>query len=51
MCPETGAVQSLRAESAGVVYARIATRWAAAGKRLAKIAGKTHPRSGKLLSP
>ncbi len=51
VCPETGVVESLRATSAGVVYARIATRWAAAGKHLAKIAGKTHPRSGKLLSP
>lgn len=51
VCPETGAVESLHAASAGVVYARIASRWATAGKRLAKIAGNTNPRSGKLLSP
>ena len=48
---DSGAVHSLRAQSSGVLYARVATRWATAGKRLAKIAGATPVRSGKLLSP
>jgi uncharacterized protein len=47
---QTGDVLPLRAVSAGVLYARIATRWATPGKRLAKIAGTTLVRSGKLLS-
>jgi uncharacterized protein len=47
---DTGAVQALRAQSAGVLYARIATRWATPGKRLAKIAGSSLVRTGKLLS-
>jgi uncharacterized protein len=46
---DTGDVLPLRALSAGVLYARVATRWAHAGKRLAKIAGTTLVRSGKLL--
>ncbi len=48
---ETGAIQPLAARSAGLLYARSATRWAAPGKRLAKIAGTTLARTGKLLSP
>jgi len=47
---DSGAVEPLRAQSAGVLYARIATRWATPGKRLAKIAGSTLLRTGKLLS-
>jgi uncharacterized protein len=48
---ETGAHRPLRARSAGVLYARCATRWALPGKRLAKIAGTTLARTGPLLSP
>jgi hypothetical protein len=47
---DTGAVHPLHAQSAGVLYARIATRWATPGKRLCKIAGTTLARTGKLLS-
>jgi uncharacterized protein len=47
----TGAVTELRCQSAGVLYARCGTRWAHAGKRLAKIAGTSLARTGKLLSP
>lgn len=50
LCPVTGQRTVLRTQSAGVLYARIATRWAAAGQRLAKVAGRTLVRSGKLLS-
>lgn len=48
---DTGEVIPVRACSSGVLYARIATRWATPGKRLCKIAGTTAVRSGKLLSP
>ncbi|MFP8835140.1 succinylglutamate desuccinylase/aspartoacylase family protein [Hydrogenophaga sp. XSHU_21] len=48
---DTGAVTPLRCQSAGVLYARTSQRWASAGKRLAKIAGTTLARSGRLLSP
>ena len=48
---QTGAIQPLRALSAGVLYARAATRWATPGQRVAKIAGRTLLRTGKLLSP
>ncbi len=48
---DTGAVTAVRAQSGGVLYARIATRWATPGKRLAKIAGTSLARTGKLLSP
>ncbi len=48
---DTGTIHSLRCQSAGVLYARIATRWATPGKRLAKIAGTSLARTGKLLSP
>jgi len=47
----SGAVETLRCQSAGVLYARSGSRWAAAGQRLAKIAGRTLARTGKLLSP
>jgi uncharacterized protein len=49
--PDTGDVTTLHCKSGGVMYARCSTRWAAAGKRLAKIAGTSLARSGKLLSP
>lgn len=48
---ETGGVESLCTQSAGVLYARSATRWATPGQRLAKVAGTTLARTGKLLSP
>jgi predicted deacylase len=41
----------VRAQSAGLLYTRTATRWASRGDRLAKIAGTSLARSGKLLSP
>jgi uncharacterized protein len=47
---ESGEVHPVHAASAGVLYARVATRWATPGKRLAKIAGTTLARTGKLLS-
>jgi predicted deacylase len=47
----SGEVLPLRCQSSGRLYARIATRWATPGKRLAKIAGTTLARSGKLLGP
>ncbi len=48
---DSGAIEAVRARSAGVLYARSATRWATPGKRLAKIAGTSLARTGKLLSP
>ncbi|MBL8329730.1 MAG: succinylglutamate desuccinylase/aspartoacylase family protein [Rubrivivax sp.] len=47
---DSGAHTPLVCRSAGVLYARIATRWAVAGQRVAKIAGRSLQRSGKLLS-
>ena len=47
---DSGEVHAIRALSSGVLYARMATRWATPGKRLAKIAGTTLARTGKLLS-
>ena len=47
----TGQATPVRAQSGGVLYARSAVRWVAAGGRLGKIAGTTLARSGKLLSP
>ena len=47
---DTGAVVAVLAQSAGLLYARVSTRWATPGKRLAKIAGTTLARTGKLLS-
>jgi predicted deacylase len=49
--PDTGAITTVRCASSGVMYARCSTRWAHAGKRLAKIAGTSLARTGKLLSP
>jgi uncharacterized protein len=49
--PDSGEITTLRSASSGVLYARCSTRWAAAGKRLAKIAGSSVARTGKLLSP
>jgi uncharacterized protein len=49
--PVSGQVTTLFCKSAGVMYARCSTRWAYAGKRLAKIAGNSVARTGKLLSP
>ena len=47
----TGTVTPVRCQSAGVLYARTSARWATTGKRLAKIAGTSLARTGKLLSP
>jgi uncharacterized protein len=49
--PDSGEITTLRCKSGGLLYARCSTRWAAAGKRLAKIAGTSLARTGKLLSP
>lgn len=46
---ESGHVSLVTAQSSGVLYARTATRWATPGQRLAKIAGRTLARKGKLL--
>jgi uncharacterized protein len=51
VCPASGQVSTVRAGTAGVLYARMATRWAAPGARLAKVAGTVPLRNGKLLSP
>lgn len=48
--PQTGDVVSVHCQSSGLLYARSATRWAHAGKRLAKVAGTQLMRTGKLLS-
>lgn len=45
----SGAVTPLHCQSAGVLYARIATRWALPGDRLCKVAGTLLARTGKLL--
>ncbi|MGL4234368.1 MAG: succinylglutamate desuccinylase/aspartoacylase family protein, partial [Casimicrobium sp.] len=42
---------SLKSDIAGVMYARISSRYALAGQRVAKVAGTNAVRSGKLLSP
>ena len=49
--PLNGEVTSLRCKSDGLLYARCGSRWASPGKRLAKIAGTSLARTGKLLSP
>jgi uncharacterized protein len=49
--PLTRESVSLKSEVAGVMYARIRSRYAIAGQRVAKIAGANPVRSGKLLSP
>ena len=51
VCVETGQVQALRSQSAGVLYARMASRWAWPGTRVAKVAGRTLQRTGPLLGP
>ncbi len=51
VCPDSGRTSPVRATTSGVLYARIATRWATPGARLGKIAGATPVRTGKLLSP
>ena len=48
---DSGDVLPLHAQSSGLLYARVSTRWATPGKRLAKIAGTSLARTGKLLSP
>lgn len=48
---DSGAIEPIVARSSGMLYARSATRWATPGKRLAKIAGTSLARTGKLLSP
>jgi uncharacterized protein len=47
---DSGERVALRCQSAGVLYARVATRWVTAGARVAKVAGTTLVRTGKLLS-
>ena len=47
----TGAVTPVRCKADGLLYARCGSRWAQPGKRLAKIAGTSLARTGKLLSP
>jgi uncharacterized protein len=49
--PLTRESMSLKSEIAGVMYARIGSRYAIAGQRVAKVAGTNAVRSGKLLSP
>ena len=46
---DSGTIHPLHAQSAGVLYARIARRWAHPGTRVAKIAGTALARTGKLL--
>lgn len=48
--PVTGAETTARCLSAGLLYARTDLRFVTAGARLAKIAGRTLARTGKLLS-
>ena len=47
----TGQITPVHCKSSGVLYARAGARWASPGKRLAKIAGTSLVRTGKLLSP
>ena len=47
----TGEITPLHCKSGGLLYARCGLRWASPGKRLAKIAGTSLARTGKLLSP
>ncbi|WP_243370525.1 succinylglutamate desuccinylase/aspartoacylase family protein [Microvirga solisilvae] len=48
--PHTGAVAQAKSPTDGVVFARIALRFVTQGARLAKVAGNTAKRTGKLLS-
>ncbi len=47
----SGCVTPVACRAAGLLYARASRRWAWAGMRLAKIAGTSLARTGKLLSP
>ena len=49
--PVTGLSTAVKAGTSGLLFARAASRWASAGKRIGKIAGSEIIRSGKLLSP
>ena len=49
--PVTGHTTPVTAGTSGLLFARAASRWASAGKRIGKIAGNEIIRSGKLLSP
>jgi uncharacterized protein len=49
--PHSGERHALHTLSAGVLYARVATRWAMPGQQVAKVAGTRLSRSGLLLSP
>jgi predicted deacylase len=49
--PESGHVTPIVTRSGGLLYARSASRLAWPGKRIAKVAGDTLQRTGKLLSP
>ena len=49
--PIDGTVATLTTPTAGLLYARCATRWAWPGMRLAKVAGSHATRHGRLLSP
>lgn len=49
--PVTGAVAAVAATTSGVFFARANVRFAQAGRRLGKIAGRIPFRSGALLSP
>jgi uncharacterized protein len=48
--PASAQVHEVRCQSSGLFYARSGERWAAPGKRIAKIAGTALMRTGKLLS-
>jgi uncharacterized protein len=50
ICPHSGQVTPVKAGTSGVLYARMATRWASPGTRLCKVAGSKPVRTGKLLS-
>jgi predicted deacylase len=48
--PHSGAVVEAKAPCDGVMFARIAQRFVTKGMRIAKVAGTTAQRTGKLLS-
>ena len=50
VCVESGQHTAVCSQSAGVLYARVHSRWATTGQRLAKVAGSSLQRTGKLLS-
>lgn len=49
--PATGETAEVRAQSSGLLFARGVARFAPAGRRLGKIAGRSLAREGRLLSP